>query len=208
MTPFSILYLCLSLATAVLASASSLAANLPSEIFYWPITAPQPTLLARLAYDPTTLQSKLLSYTPPVDDSTSSEEDALIRIGFFTSTPSNPKQWVGTLVSRSALTTKTDNDTPIFQLLLDSQNDSYHVALSSAQLTLSPTNKDTTAPEPVEIFRSEILPRPALNRPVVVNPDGKGPEEVVEKTFFQKYWWVFLIITFLAMTGSAEPESK
>ncbi|KAL1845717.1 hypothetical protein Plec18167_009217 [Paecilomyces lecythidis] len=210
MTPLSILYLCLSLVTAVLASASSPTVNLPSEIFYWPIAASQPALLARLAYDPTTLESKLLSYTPPVNERTSasSEQDDLIRIGFFTSTPTNPKQWVGTLVSRSALTTTSDKDTPVFQLLLDSQNDSYHVALSSSQLTLSPTNKDAAAPEPVEIFRSEILPRPALNRPVVVSPDGKGPEEVVEKTFFQKYWWVFLIITFLAMTGSAEPEGK
>ncbi|KAJ9299309.1 hypothetical protein DTO271G3_2931 [Paecilomyces variotii] len=209
MTPLSILYLFLSLVTTVLASSSpsSVITNLPSEIFYWPITASQPARLARLAYDPSTLKSTLLEYTPPPADE--KDKNDLIRIGFFTSTPSNPKQWVGSLVSTSALaSTSGDNNHPVFQLLVDSQNnDSYHVSLSSAKVTLSTKNKDA-AVEPVEIFRDEILPRPALNRPVVLSPDGKGPEEVVEKTLFQKYWWVLLIITFLAMTGSAEPENK
>ncbi|KAJ9387801.1 hypothetical protein DTO063F5_3027 [Paecilomyces variotii] len=206
MTPLSILYLFLYLVTAVIASSPS--TNLPSEIFYWPITAAQPARLARLAYDPSTLKSTLLDYTPPAaEQDKDNKQNDLIRIGFFTSTPTNPKQWVGSLVSRSALVSADEK--PVFQLLVDSRNnDSYHVSMSSSKSTLSPKNKDTAAADPVEIFRSEILPRPALNRPVVVSPDGKGPEEVVEKTWFQKYWWVLLIITFLAMTGSAEPENK
>jgi hypothetical protein len=52
-------------------------------------------------------------------------------------------------------------------------------------------------------------PVPKLNsrKPTVVGPDGKespAEGEVSEKSFFQKYWWVFLILTVVAMAGSGD----
>jgi hypothetical protein len=50
------------------------------------------------------------------------------------------------------------------------------------------------------------VPKLASKKPPVVGPDGReqpAPEEV-EKSFFQKYWWVFAIAAVLAMAGGGD----
>ena len=37
-----------------------------------------------------------------------------------------------------------------------------------------------------EIVRKSEAPRPVLNKPIVLSPEGKVKEEEVEKTFLQK----------------------
>lgn len=152
--------------------ASVLADSLPvsSDIFYWPVGASQPSVLARLAHDPTTLKSNVVSYSPPKVDST----DTLVRIGFYTSTPANAKQWVGSLVSLSSL---NDQNQPTFRLHLGPTNEVYHVSLAASDKATSPQ---------VEIVSSEPGAQPHLNRPVVVRPDGGDAEVVEEKSFLQK----------------------
>ncbi|OAA52115.1 hypothetical protein ISF_09279 [Cordyceps fumosorosea ARSEF 2679] len=56
--------------------------------------------------------------------------------------------------------------------------------------------------------RAVLLPeargrQPALNKPVVLNPEGKR-EEPQEKTLLQKYWWVIAVVVFIAMSGGGE----
>ncbi|KAJ5892971.1 hypothetical protein N7504_009662 [Penicillium tannophilum] len=154
-----------------------------SEIFYWPVGSPQPSLLARVAYDPATLESELLSYHPPAGS-----PNDLVRIGLYTITTFNPKQWSGSLVSLSAL---TGDDQPTIRLHLGPANEPYHISLAASSSTGSK----------IELVSNAPGTQPHLNRPVVVSPDGSNPEEVPEKTFFQKYWWVLLIVTFLTMSG-------
>ena len=43
-----------------------------------------------------------------------------------------------------------------------------------------------------EILRKSEAPRPVLNKPVVLSPEGKVKEEEVEKTFLQKCVLTFL----------------
>ncbi|KAL4956187.1 hypothetical protein BDW69DRAFT_93268 [Aspergillus filifer] len=190
----AILIAFLSLASSTLSAYSS-----QLEILYWPIANSAPSVLARVSYDPASLKSDLIDYTPP----TGALED-LARIGFYIATPENPKQWVGILASSSALR-GDDTQKPTLRLHLNPSNEIYHVSLGSAAAATSssPSSPDSLS---VEFVTDEPGPSPYLNRPIVVGPDGKNPQEEPEKTLFQKYWWVLLIVTFLAMSGGGEQQ--
>ena len=155
---------------------STLATSLPSstEIFYWPVGAAQPSVLARVAYDPTSLKSTVLAYNPPKPN----DADTLVRLGLYTATPTNPKQWTGSLVSLSSLAGA--QHAPTLRLHLGPASEVYHVSLAAFE----PAAK-TSEPR-VELVVSESGPQPRLNRPVVVGPDGQNPEEVPEKSLLQK----------------------
>lgn len=168
--------------------ASTWADTLPSStnIFYWPVGAAQPSVLAHIAYDPTSLKSTVLSYHPPRPgqaDTTGGADSAdnLVRLGLYTSTPSNPKQWTGSLVALSSLTGV--QHPPTLRLHLGPANEVYHVSLAAFE----PASAKTKTSEPhVELVASEPGVQPRLNRPVVVGPDGQNAEEVPEKTLLQK----------------------
>ncbi|KAL4915158.1 hypothetical protein BDW62DRAFT_212889 [Aspergillus aurantiobrunneus] len=165
------------------------------EILYWPVTNPEPAVLALVSYDPASLKSDLIDYFPPTDLS-----QGLSRLGFYIATSKNPKQWVGTLTSSSTLK-ENDMQKPTLHLHIGPSSEIYHVSLSST--AASTFSSDSLR---VELVTGELGPSPHLNRPVVIGPDGKNPQEEPEKTLFQKYWWVFLIITFLAMSGGGEQQ--
>ncbi|CAI7583778.1 unnamed protein product [Penicillium pancosmium] len=164
-------------------------ADSTADIFYWPISASSPSVLARVSFDPTTQKSNVVSYNAPSDST-----DPLVRIGLYITTPSNPKQWVGSLVSLSSLTDKSQQ--PTFRLHLGPANELYHVSLAA---------KDATSPQ-AELVLSEPGAQPHLNRPVVVGPDGADTEAVEEKSMLQKYWWVLAIVFFLTMTSGGGGE--
>jgi len=211
--------------TAAGTSSSASTSTFPAsaEIFYWPLAVPEPSLLARISYDPSTLESQVVSYTPP-DAATrvrlrdeEGEED-LVRIGLFVATtPANDaKQWVGSLTSWSSLVAVgnlkkgSDNDNgenSSLLLHLGPSEELYHVSLTRTQSSSSSSSSSSASvPVAVDFARSEPGPRAQLNKPVVLGPDGKGPEEVPEKSFFQKYWWIFLIVMFLAMSSGGGGE--
>jgi hypothetical protein len=148
----------------------SVIADASTDVFYWPVGAAQPSVLARIAYDPASLKSELLSYHPPTD------ADGLIRVGLYTSTPTNSKQWIGSLVSAASL---IGENQPTLRLHLGPASDVYHVSVASS------TGAKVTGPQ-VELVSSQSGVQPHLNRPVVVSPDGGNTEEVVEKSFLQK----------------------
>ncbi|KAF2457891.1 hypothetical protein BDY21DRAFT_343079 [Lineolata rhizophorae] len=52
-------------------------------------------------------------------------------------------------------------------------------------------------PIEVRVVRVADGPKPVLNRPVVVRPDGKVEGKEEEKTFLQKYWWMIAIFIVL-----------
>jgi len=49
-------------------------------------------------------------------------------------------------------------------------------------------------------------PQPFLNKPIVLNAEGKLPEPDVEKTFLQKYWWILLAAALLILSGGGGAE--
>lgn len=104
----------------------------------------------------------------------------MVRIGLYTSTSANPSQWIGTLTSRAVLSKIAAN---VIRLHLDSSNEIYHVSLTPA----SASTASSASPGPViELVASDAGPRPHLNRPIVLSPDGGNPDEAAEKTLFQK----------------------
>ncbi|GLI80057.1 hypothetical protein PoHVEF18_008405 [Penicillium ochrochloron] len=173
--------------------------SLPSttEILYWPLGSTTPTTLARVAYDPTSLKSNILSYNPPKPNPDSHADGLdLIRLGLYTATPSNPKQWSGSLVSLSSLTGAEYAPTLRLHLGPGPKSEVYHVSVAAFE----PVSQNGGEPS-VELVVSEAGAQPHLNRPVVVRPDGQSVEEVPEKTLIQKYWWVLLVVMFLTMSG-------
>jgi hypothetical protein len=149
----------------------SVIADVSTDVYYWPIGAANPSVLARIVYDPASLKSELASYHPPTDT-----RDGLVRVGLYTSTPANSKQWIGSLVSVASL---IGEDRPTLRLHLGPPSDVYHVSVASS------TGAKAAGPQ-VEVVSSQPGVQPHLNRPIVVNPDGGNTEEVVEKSFLQK----------------------
>ena len=162
-------FLVLSLLSALAAASSPLS----TDIFYWSLSAIQPSRLAQVTYDPSTLQSTITAYTPPSDVDANND---LLRIGLYTS----DKQWVGSLSSLVQLS--PTHSTPTMTLHLGPDNQPYHVSLSP-----STSSKQQGQPN-VVVVRSDraAAPSPHLNKPVVVTPGSRGPEEVQEKTLFQR----------------------
>lgn len=164
-----------------------LASALSADLLAWPLSSPQPSPLARISYDPASRQSSLDSYHPPSDDG------SLIRLVLAASSSSSSDAksipWAASLTSPASLTTSEDRR-PLLRLHLGPAGEVFHVSVSASD------NANGTETPAVELVGNEPGPRPQLNRPVVLGPDGKTPEEVVEKTFFQKY--VCLFITVLA----------
>lgn len=152
-------------------------ADVSTDLFYWPLGASQPSSLARVTYDPTSLSSKVVSYHAPAHD----DHDSLARVGFYITTSSNPKQWVGSLVSTSSLTDGSSR--PTFRLHIGSANELYHVSLAPPTKSMAEVQADSPR---VELVSTSPGPQPHPNRPVAVRPDGQNTEEVEEKSFLQK----------------------
>ncbi|OJI89915.1 hypothetical protein ASPTUDRAFT_132884 [Aspergillus tubingensis CBS 134.48] len=179
-----------------------------AEILCWPVASPEPSVLAHVSYDSTTLQTEFTFSSTNIaaacgDNEPQDVSNDMIRLGLYTSTSTNTKQWVGTLASRSSLI-GSENDRPTIRLHVGPSNNIYYVDLLPS--TSSTSSPSTPVSPKLELLSSQAGPRPHLNQPIVLGPDGKNAEEVVEKTIFQKYWWVFLIVTFLAMSGGGESQ--
>ncbi|KAF2205008.1 hypothetical protein GQ43DRAFT_344654, partial [Delitschia confertaspora ATCC 74209] len=77
-----------------------------------------------------------------------------------------------------------------FLLHVDEKGEVYHIGLStSARAQRSETEDEVE----VEVVRRGAGPRPVLNKPVVLNREGRVEGKEVEKTFLQKYWWALLL---------------
>ncbi|PYH89281.1 hypothetical protein BO71DRAFT_337011 [Aspergillus ellipticus CBS 707.79] len=197
----------LSLFSSFPVAISSISEPLSADIFYWPLFSPEPSILARISYESTAQRPELISYSIPTiaardDNGSQDASKGLIRLGLYTSTVTYSKQWVGTLASLSSLIGDEDNK-PTLRLHLGPSNKIYHVEL----LHFAPHAASSPLVNPqLELVSHQTGPRPHLNQPLIIGPDGKNAEEIVEKTFFQKYWWLFLIITFLVMSGGGESQ--
>ncbi|KKK19388.1 hypothetical protein ARAM_006763 [Aspergillus rambellii] len=187
-----LLFLSSIAATSATSATSSSTTSAQLEILYWPLTNPQPSILAHVSYNPTSPKPELMSYTPPNAADRISQHD-LVRVGLYLSTPTNPKQWVGTVTSLSTLQ-GTGAQRPTLRLHLSpATHDIYHVSLTtpesasaSTSTSTSTSTEDNLPALDVVLVPGELGPSPHLNRPIVVGPDGKDSDEFVEKTLFQK----------------------
>jgi len=79
-----------------------------------------------------------------------------------------------------------------FILHVDERGEVYHIGFRTA-------GRSTGSDSEVEIEVSQRAkgPQPSLNKPIVLNAEGKLEGKEPEKTFLQKYWWAILL--FLAV---------
>ena len=185
--------------------------------------------LATIFYDPKSLKSTLSSWTPPSAEiqSTTSEPTTpqLLRILL----PNGSSTLTSLATFNNSLTQTVSlhispNDATIFSASVaasvpipPARTSKSKSKSKSKKATTKKTKAETQQPAAVledfanvhvELIAPKAGPVPKLNsrKPPVVGADGKEvpAEEVPEKSFFQKYWWAFILISILAMAGSGE----
>ena len=148
-------------------------------VYAWPLAAPSPTSFATIALSAS--QTKPIAKVnslrlPSIPPST----DEIVRIGLYD--PST-KQWRGTATAASSFAPGLARK---LTLHVDEDGNAYHAMLSAFEIPGKSKKKDELQ---VEVIPPRPGAHPILNKPVVLNADGKVPqaEEKDQKTFLQKY---------------------
>ncbi|KAF2678385.1 hypothetical protein K458DRAFT_394930 [Lentithecium fluviatile CBS 122367] len=148
---------------------------------------PSPIPLAQIDYDADKSTGTVTSFTPPHGSYAS---DHLLRIGIHDSASGS---WRGIVTSAASF---ADEYKKKFVVHVDEKGEVYHVGFgTSAKADSSGVDVE------VEVVRRGAGAKPVLNKPIVLNAEGKLADKAEEKTFFQKYWWMialFLLVQFVA----------
>ncbi|KAI5457993.1 hypothetical protein BGZ63DRAFT_392389 [Mariannaea sp. PMI_226] len=178
-----------TLCAAVLVAADQRTA----QIYVQPIDAssaePQP--LAEVVYDPASISSsQVISYEAPELP----EAASTVRIGVY---DVKSQRWISGTTAASA-----DNFAkgyaPNIVLSLDDQGELLSAAYKGVRIDAGQTRD--FGPK-VVVLPSAKGKQPALNKPVVLSPEGKKVGEEPEKSLLQKYWWVLAIMVVMTMAG-------
>lgn len=201
--------------TVVLALASLISLTAAKEyqatIWSWPLSSQTPAKLAHVSYDTTSnFSTSLLSYTPPKIAYTQNDR---VRVGLYDPKTSD---WTGIVTSaasfdpqyRQQLSLHIDESNEVYHVGLSafakmSKEEEKEVKRESRSLSravakatgvkkeaLAQRMRDQNKPDAqvlVEIIKMSQAPTPVLNKPVVLNPDGKLDGKEPEKSFLQKY---------------------
>jgi hypothetical protein len=136
---------------------------------------PSPIPLAQIEYDVEQSVGTLSSYIPPTG---SYGPDHLLRVGL-----SDPKtgSWRGIVTSAASF---ADQYHKKFIIHVDEKGEPYHVGFGTS------AKKEGEEVE-IEIVKRSSGPQPVLNKPIVLNAEGKIDSKEPEKGFLQKYTWLF-----------------
>jgi hypothetical protein len=147
-------------------------------VYAWPLAAPSPTSFATIALsasqaEPIAEVNSL--HLPLIQPST----DEIVRIGLYD--PAT-KQWRGTATAASSFAPGLARK---LTLHIDGDGNAYHASLSAFELPEKSKKKDGLE---VEVIPLRPGPQPLLNKPVVLNADGKVQqvEEKDQRSFLQK----------------------
>lgn len=145
------------------------------DVFAWPLSSPKSQTLAKITYNSTYATVK--SYTPPKIPS----GEEIVRVGFYH--PGSSDKWSGVATSSGNFSPGKDKK---ILLHVNTQGELYHIGFRASDLGTSSktgTGKDDLS---VEILQIQKGQGPHLNKPVVLNAEGKVDDKEPEKTFFQK----------------------
>ncbi|KAF1932971.1 uncharacterized protein M421DRAFT_53399 [Didymella exigua CBS 183.55] len=145
--------------------------------------------LAQIEYDADQAVGTLASYTPPTG---SYSDDHLLRVGL-----TDPKtgSWRGVVTSASSF---ADQYHKKFIVHVDEKGEPYHIGFGTSA-------KGAGKEVEVEVVKRSPGSKPVLNRPIVLNAEGKLETKEPEKTFLQKYWWALaLFIVVQLVSGGGE----
>jgi hypothetical protein len=139
---------------------------------------PSPIPLAQIEYDVDQSIGTLVSYTPPTGSYAS---DHLLRVGL---SDAKTGSWRGIVTSAASF---ADHFHKKFVIHVDDKGEPYHVGFGTSA-------KGSGGDEvEVEIVKRNPGPKPVLNKPIVLNAEGKLDDKEPEKSFLQKY--VMLIVS-------------
>ena len=144
------------------------------DIFAWPISASKSQTLARISYNST--HATVKSYTSPKIPA----GDEIVRVGFY----HTGDTWSGVATASSNFSPVKDKK---IILHVNPQGQLYHVGFKASDHgSSSKTGKGKDGLD-VEVHKMQRGPTPHLNKPVVLNAEGKVDDgKEPEKTFFQK----------------------
>jgi hypothetical protein len=160
-----LLLLPFAVASSVTLYVSSVAASEGTAVI------PSAIPLAQIEYDADQSVGTLASYTPPTG---SYSDDHLLRVGI-----TDPKtgSWRGIVTSAASF---ADQYHKKFIVHVDEKGEPYHVGFGTSA-------KGAGEEAEVEIVKRNPGPKPVLNKPIVLNAEGKLESKEPEKTFLQKY---------------------
>ncbi|KAF2632459.1 hypothetical protein BU25DRAFT_384481 [Macroventuria anomochaeta] len=147
--------------------------------------------LAQIEYDADQSVGTLTSYAPPTG---SYSEEHLLRVGL-----TDPKtgSWRGIVTSAASF---ADQYHKKFIVHVDENGEPYHVGFGTSA-------KGSGEEVEVEIVKRNQGPKPVLNKPIVLNAEGKLESKEPEKTFLQKYWWaiaIFIVVQLVSSGGEGK----
>ncbi|PVI01384.1 hypothetical protein DM02DRAFT_654532 [Periconia macrospinosa] len=149
-----------------------------------------PVPLAQIDIDPETSTGSVTSYTPPHG---SYSPDHLVRVGLH---DAKTQSWHGVVTSTASFAEQYKQK---FVVHVDEKGEAYHVGFTaSAKGESDASQKKEVA---VEVVQRTAGPKPVLNKPIVLNAEGRIDTKEPEKTFLQKYWWMiglFLLVQVVA----------
>ncbi|KAI9786230.1 MAG: hypothetical protein M1839_007641 [Geoglossum umbratile] len=154
---------------------------------------PPPTPYGTISYNPSTLQALFTPSTSPSPPA----DVPLTKLGLY---DSDSKRW------RSAVVAATEKLAGGCVML--------HLGAGEGDQEVRHVSFAAAGPEGqiggvgARVVRAAAGPRPVLSQPVVLDESGKEPEPEVEKTFLQKYWWIFLAAAMLIITSGGPDEGK
>jgi hypothetical protein len=131
--------------------------------------------LAEIKYNPSTLSAEIVSFDAPE----LSPESKLIRVGTYDVLTSTWKSSTSTTSAESF----AKGYSPTLVLSLDAQGGVIGISLKSGKIDAGQTRD--FGPK-VKVLKTAKARAPALNRAVVLTPEGKLEELVPEKTLLQK----------------------
>ncbi|KAF1987028.1 hypothetical protein K402DRAFT_403949 [Aulographum hederae CBS 113979] len=180
------------------------------QLYLWPLTSTSPipfALIDTSALNSGSSPNGKLAETIPIlslsqdltlPPTSHNDEKKFVRVGFFGSGKSQDlDNWRGTATSTSVLSTDPKNIKITLQVG------------ATGNVISASVSRSSTAPAGATVVRMVEGPKPFLNRPVVLTPEGKVPggEKEEQKSFLQKYWWaiaLFLVIQVVAGGGGKE----
>jgi hypothetical protein len=165
----------LSFGLTLLSSFAAAQTDKHIDIFAWPMSASKSQTLAKLTYN--TEQATVLSYKAPALPA----GEEIVRIGFHHPATGS---WSG--IATSAANFAEGKDKRI-QLLLNEQGEVYHVGFKTSDWPTSSKGGSKKDEMSVEVVPMKPASTIHLNKPVVLDAEGKLAGQPEEKTFLQKY---------------------
>lgn len=147
----------------------------------WPVASAKPTPLAVISYNSKSRTATVEKYLPPHIDFGSAGEQRLVRIGLY---EQQTQAWSGVVTSARNLDPDRLDISKSLALHVDDSGRVWNVGFGAERL--GPGASATKDGLSVTVVVPAPGPTPHLNRPVVLNPDGRIEAPAQGKTFFQK----------------------